>query len=105
MRMACTVMSSAGAPREYSPVPKTENFQWYVEQVAAGEIHGHTITETLVAGRTAYQAYAIVRSPLFGKMLVLDGDTQSAELDEHIYHEALVHPACVAAAPKRALIL
>ena len=88
-------------------MPKTENFQWYVEQVAAGEIHGHAISETLVSGRSQYQAYAIVRSPLFGKMLVLDGDTQSSELDEQIYHESLVHPACVAfgGAPRRALIL
>jgi len=87
-------------------VPKTENFQWYVEQVAAGEVHGHALTETLVAGRSKFQTYAVVRSPLFGKMLVLDGDTQSAALDEHIYHEALVHPACVAAPdPKRALVL
>jgi len=61
----------------------------------------------LVAGRTDFQSYAIVVSPLFGKMLVLDGDTQSAALDEHIYHEALVHPACVACGgrPERALVL
>jgi spermidine synthase len=40
-------------------------------------------------------------------MLVLDGDTQSSALDEHIYHESLVHPACVACGgrPQRALIL
>lgn len=90
----------------WSPVPKTENFQWYVERVAAGEIHGHAVLETLASGRSKFQTYAVVRSELFGKMLVLDGDTQSAALDEHIYHEALVHPACVAAGqPKRALIL
>ncbi|MDQ6781702.1 MAG: spermidine synthase [Candidatus Eremiobacteraeota bacterium] len=88
-------------------MPKTENFQWYVEQVAPGELHGHSISQTIVSGRSAFQAYAIVVSPLFGKMLVLDGDTQSAALDEHIYHEALVHPACVAAggSPRSALIL
>jgi spermidine synthase len=87
-------------------VPKTANFQWYVEQVADGEIHGHSLTATLAQGRSSFQAYAIVASPLFGKMLVLDGDTQSAELDEHIYHESLVHPACVShGRPKRALIL
>jgi len=41
-----------------------------------------------------------------GRVLVLDGDTQSAALDERIYHESLVHPACVAAGkPQRALIL
>ena len=87
-------------------MPKTENFQWYVEQVAPGEAHGHAITATLAAGQSEFQRYAIVASPLFGKMLVLDGDTQSAALDEFIYHEALVHPACAAVgAPQRALIL
>ena len=87
-------------------MPKTENSQWYVEQVADGEIHGHALTATLAQGRSSFQAYAIVESPLFGKMLVLDGDTQSAALDERIYHESLVHPACASVrAPSRALIL
>ena len=87
-------------------MPKTENSQWYVEQVADGEIHGHALTATLVQGRSSFQEYAIVVSPLFGKMLVLDGDTQSAALDERIYHELLVHPACAArGGVKRALIL
>ena len=87
-------------------MPKTENSQWYVEQVADGELHSHALINTLAQGRSKYQTYAIVESPLFGKMLVLDGDTQSAALDEHIYHESLVHPACAAAgAPRSALIL
>ena len=88
-------------------MPKTENFQWYVEQVGRGEIHGHALARTLTSGSSKFQDYAIVESPLFGKMLVLDGDTQSSALDEHIYHEALVHPACVACggSPTRALIL
>lgn len=88
-------------------MPKTENSQWYVEQVGPGEIHGHALARTLASGSSRFQDYAVVQSPLFGKMLVLDGDTQSAELDEHIYHEALVHPACVSAggSPTRALIL
>ncbi|HEV2037844.1 MAG TPA: methyltransferase domain-containing protein, partial [Candidatus Eremiobacteraceae bacterium] len=88
-------------------MPKTENSQWYVEQVGPGEIHGHALTRTIVSGSSQFQDFAIVESSLFGKMLVLDGDTQSSALDEHIYHEALVHPACVAAggSPKRALIL
>jgi len=87
-------------------LPKTENFQWYVESVAPGEAHGHAITGTLASGQSDFQRYAIVTSELFGKMLVLDGDTQSAALDEYIYHEALVHPACAAVGqPQRALIL
>ena len=88
-------------------MPKTENFQWYVEQVGHGEIHGHALARTIISGSSKFQDYAIVESPLFGKMLVLDGDTQSSALDEHIYHEALVHPACVASggSPTHALIL
>jgi spermidine synthase len=87
-------------------VPKTENSQWYVEQVADGEVHGHAITATLTQGRSSFQEYAVVVSPRFGKMLVLDGDTQSSSLDERIYHEALVHPAAAMhGAPKRALVL
>ncbi|MDQ2818174.1 MAG: fused MFS/spermidine synthase [Candidatus Eremiobacteraeota bacterium] len=87
-------------------MPKTENFQWYVERVQDGEIHGHALTSTISQGRSAYQTYAVVESPVFGKMLVLDGDTQSAALDERIYHESLTHPACAAfGAPERILIL
>ena len=86
-------------------MPKTENFQWYVERVAGGEFHGHSLTTTLASGQSQFQTYAVVQSIVFGKILVLDGDTQSAALDEHIYHEALVHPACAGRAPKRALVL
>jgi spermidine synthase len=35
----------------------------------------------------------VLESKLYGRSLVLDGKTQSTERDEHIYHEALVHPA------------
>ena len=38
----------------------------------------------------------IVDSELFGRELVLDGKIQSSELDEFVYHEALVHPAMIA---------
>lgn len=38
----------------------------------------------------------VVETAPFGKTLVLDGKTQSAQLDEFIYHEALVHPAMLA---------
>lgn len=41
-------------------------------------------------------ACQVVETAPFGKTLVLDGKTQSAELDEFIYHETLVHPAMLA---------
>ncbi len=74
-------------------MPKTEHYQWYTEQFAPTELHAHAIEETYYAGRTAFQSVAILRTAVFGKMLVLDGDTQSSQADEKIYHEALVHPA------------
>jgi spermidine synthase len=39
----------------------------------------------------------IADSDVFGRMLFLDGELQSASADEHLYHEALVHPvmSCV----------
>ena len=43
--------------------------------------------------RSRYQNVKLVTSKTFGLVLLLDGKVQSTELDEFIYHEALVHPA------------
>jgi spermidine synthase len=85
-------------------MPKTEHSQWYVEEFAPTEFHHHAIDEVYYTGRTAFQSVAVLRTPTFGKMLVLDGDTQSSQHDEKIYHESLVHPA-LAALDDRAEIL
>ena len=85
-------------------MPKTEHWQWYVEEFTPTELHHHAIEETYYAGRTAFQSVAVLRTAAFGKMLVLDGDTQSSQADEKIYHEALVHPA-LAATRDRAEVL
>jgi len=85
-------------------MPKTELFQWYVEEFSPTEFHHHAIDETYYAGRTPFQSVAVLRTPVFGKMLVLDGDTQSSQHDEKIYHESLVHPA-LAAVDDRAEVL
>jgi spermidine synthase len=78
-------------------MPKTEYWQWYVEEFSPTEMHHHALEETYYAGRTEFQSVAVVRSATFGKMLILDGDTQSSQGDERIYHETLVHPALAAA--------
>jgi spermidine synthase len=81
-------------------MPKTEHFQWYVEQFSETELHHHAIDELYYAGTTPFQSVAVLRTPTFGKMLVLDGDTQSSQADEKIYHESLVHPALAASATR-----
>ncbi|MBD5657798.1 MAG: hypothetical protein IAI50_21870, partial [Candidatus Eremiobacteraeota bacterium] len=86
-------------------VPKTDHWQWYVEQFSPTELHHHAIEETYHAGRTAFQDVAVIRTATFGKMLVLDGDTQSSQADEKIYHESLVHPALAACAARREVLI
>ncbi|MBV8529880.1 MAG: spermidine synthase [Candidatus Eremiobacteraeota bacterium] len=86
-------------------MPKTQEWHWYVEEFAPAEQHHHALDELYFSGRSGFQQIAIVRSPIFGKMLVLDGDTQSAQLDERIYHETLVHPALAAASDRRHVLV
>lgn len=78
-------------------MPKTQRWQWYVEEFAPSEQHHHAIDEVFFSGHSEFQQIAVVRTPVFGKMLILDGDTQSSQADERIYHETLVHPAMAAA--------
>jgi spermidine synthase len=86
-------------------MPKTEHYQWYTERFAPTEIHAHAIEETYFAGRTAFQAVAVLRTAVFGKLLVLDGDTQSSQADEKIYHESLVHPALASVDDRRDVLI
>ena len=86
-------------------MPKTEHWQWYVEEFSPTEMHHHALEETYHSGRTDFQSVAVVRSATFGKMLIIDGDTQSSQADERIYHETLVHPAMAAAADRRDVLI
>jgi spermidine synthase len=86
-------------------MPKTQHWQWYVEEFAPTEQHHHALDEVLFSGRSEFQQIAVVRSPVFGKMLVIDGDTQSSQADERIYHETLVHPALAAASDRREVLI
>jgi spermidine synthase len=86
-------------------MPKTEHYQWYTEQFAPTELHAHAIDETYFVGRTPFQSVAVLRTPVFGKMLVLDGDTQSSQADEKIYHESLVHPAMASSADRSDVLI
>jgi len=56
--------------------------------------------------KTDFQQIDIYDTYAFGKVLLLDGHVQLAELDEHCYHEALVHPITLSIPEaKRALII
>jgi spermidine synthase len=53
----------------------------------------HNTKERIYSGRSKFQSVDIINTGSFGICLVLDGKIQSSEVDEFIYHEALVHPA------------
>jgi spermidine synthase len=79
---------------------------YYIDEIDRHEFHGYALASSLYLVETKFQTVEIVESPKFGKMLILDGKIQSAALDEHIYHEALVHPAMLMHPhPRRVLIL
>jgi len=86
-------------------MPKTEHWQWYVEASAPTEQHHHAVETVYYAGRSPFQQVAVISTPVFGKMLILDGDTQSSQGDEKIYHESLVHPAMAAALDRSQVLI
>ncbi len=79
--------------------------KWYVEPVRPTLLHQIKLNAILYSGRTAFQTVEIIDTDPFGLTLVLDGKTQSAQADEFIYHEALVHPAMVAHPDPRSVLI
>ena len=67
--------------------------KWHFEVVTDDMMVLYRIKDIVHTGKTAYQNVDILDTATFGRCLVLDGKTQSTEVDEHVYHEALVHPA------------
>jgi len=69
----------------------------------------YSLTSCIWAGHTPFcDEVVIAESPVYGKVLFLDKEIQSAESDEAIYHEHLVHPVLNATADqkrKRVLIV
>ncbi|GLJ22071.1 hypothetical protein SUGI_0413670 [Cryptomeria japonica] len=66
---------------------------WYEEEVDDDLRWCFALNSILHTGVSEYQDIALLDTKAFGKILVIDGKLQSAEMDEFIYHESLVHPA------------
>jgi spermidine synthase len=73
----------------------TDPDKWFYDRVNQNLIQLHSIEEILYTGQTKFQSAELIRSGAFGKCLILDGKIQSSEVDEFIYHQALVHPAMI----------
>ena len=73
----------------------TDPDKWFYDRVSRNLIQLHSIEEVLYTGQSKFQSIQIIDTGSFGKCLVLDGKIQSSEVDEFIYHEALVQPAMI----------
>jgi spermidine synthase len=79
---------------------------WLTEVITPWDMYMHGATKVLAYRKTQFQDMYIIESGSFGKALMLDGKWQSAEKDEFLYHEGLVHPPLMMHGdPKKVLIL
>ena len=69
---------------------------WHYEHITPDLLQAERVDRVVHEGRTAYQSVLIQDTAAFGRSLVLDNKTQSTEMDEFVYHEALVQPCMVA---------
>ncbi|MEM4484928.1 MAG: spermidine synthase [Sulfolobales archaeon] len=68
---------------------------YYIQPVSRNTVLGMKIRSVIYSGKTRYQEVEIIDFEDYGVGLVLDGFVQSTQVDEHIYHESLVHPAMI----------
>ncbi len=79
---------------------------WFVEFFTPGELHAHKTVKVLETSKTYFQRATLIKTHTFGKVLVIDSETQSSEFDEAFYHESLTVPALLMhRKPESALIL
>ncbi|KAH7519261.1 hypothetical protein FEM48_Zijuj08G0017300 [Ziziphus jujuba var. spinosa] len=75
------------------PVPEIDHEEWFEEQLEADLKWSFALNGVLHAETSEFQDIVLLDTKRFGKALVIDGKLQSAEKDEFIYSECLVHPA------------
>lgn len=84
-----------------------QDIRRFVDTFTPGETIEYEVHETLHASRSDWQEIRIFDLAGHGRTLILDDNIQSAEADEHLYHEALVQPAMLLSESpaKRVLVL
>ncbi|MBS7627489.1 hypothetical protein KEJ36_01475, partial [Candidatus Bathyarchaeota archaeon] len=65
---------------------------WHIDKVSEAYLRLLKIDALLYSRKTDYQMVKIFKNETLGKVLVIDDDIQLVEMDEWVYHEALVHP-------------
>jgi spermidine synthase len=79
---------------------------WFVDAESEYRQIRHRVKGSVLAAKTGIQTVELIDTNHLGRMVVLDDKIQSAEADEFIYHEALVHPPMIThPRPENVLIL
>jgi spermidine synthase len=79
--------------------------EWYEEAYHPHWRQRLEVRGYVYRGRTEFQEALIFESPLFGRVLVLDGIVQTTERDEFIYHEMITHVALMAHGAARDVLI
>ncbi len=69
---------------------------WFYDRHAEDDVAAYRVVSTVAHIKTKVQEVTIQDLARLGRCLIIDGKIQSAWVDEHIYHELLVHPALIA---------
>ncbi len=94
------------ADRKFSLSDIKPDVKVYCLENDEADIYLFGLTNVIYSGQTKYQRVLVADSLNYGRVLVLDGELQSAEVDEELYHELLVQPAMVLHPnPRRILIV
>jgi spermidine synthase len=81
-------------------------YRWLFDWASPWEYTAHAIKREIYCATSNYQRIEIVETEGYGRCLILNGEVQSFECDEYIYHESLVHPAMIAHSdPRRVLVI
>lgn len=72
---------------------KNSNDLWFEETVDENEKRVYKIANRIFSGKSKFQSIEILNLANQGVTLVLDGFARVFEVDEFLFHEALIHPA------------
>jgi spermidine synthase len=79
---------------------------WFIDKDSKHRWIYHRIKRHVVSKKTKFQQVDFIDTHDLGLVVILDNKIQSTEVDEFIYHEALVHPAMITHPdPKNILII
>jgi thermospermine synthase len=75
---------------------RSKSYFTFTEAIFPGVVITIELNKILSSSTSQFQEVQVIDTS-FGRTLVTDGKTQSAEMDEFVYHESLVHPSLLKA--------